>query len=499
MRAKSVAALFTMLALAVAAPLFAPAQPEQDPVSAELLAKHRAYVGWQLGDGKYDTIHITGRITNGRGILTAEFDTITNGLLYRTTTTLLQRDGIVEENGYTGNIFWRSDINGFTTPVYGDYAHYLASLTLLLREGTTELPANFLGDRTVDGKLLRLVQVTLTNGDPIDLYIDPETGAYVQATIDPSGPYETAIRILGYTKILPGTRAISSYRIGGDATYTYETIKPGAPLPNEMFHPPAPSATWSFTNYKPIPIVLTRDRILVNAVVDGVAGRFILDTGASSIVLDEAFAQRANLPVLAGTSEAATIYGPIATRLRRAATMTFGGATLQNVLVASEDFRNRDFRGLDQAGYDGLIGYDFFAGAIVKLDVYHSTMTILDPAADLTGVSGVPFLLDLSEGVPAIPMTINKSIPVKTYLDTGNPGIAFLSYELGKKYDLRIGSPVCGNLDSLTLGPLTYTGQSVCLENFGSDDMLVGYDFLKHFDYIFDYPHGRLILAPNKN
>jgi hypothetical protein len=131
--------------------------------------------------------------------------------------------------------------------------------------------------------------------------------------------------------------------------------------------------------------------------------------------------------------------------------------------------------------------------------VYDSTMTILDSAADLSNVRGVPFLLDLSEGVPALPMTINKSIPVKTYLDTGNPGVAFLSYDLARRHDLKIGSPVCGNLESLTLGPITYTGLSVCLENFGSEDMLVGYDFLKHFDYVFDYPHGRLFLAPNKN
>jgi len=29
--------------------------------------------------------------------------------------------------------------------------------------------------------------------------------------------------------------------------------------------------------------------------------------------------------------------------------------------------------------------------------------------------------------------------------------------------------------------------------------MLVGFDFLKHFDFVFDYPHGRMFLRPNKN
>jgi hypothetical protein len=29
-------------------------------------------------------------------------------------------------------------------------------------------------------------------------------------------------------------------------------------------------------------------------------------------------------------------------------------------------------------------------------------------------------------------------------------------------------------------------------------DILVGYDFLRHFDYVFDYPHGHLIMIPHK-
>ncbi len=29
--------------------------------------------------------------------------------------------------------------------------------------------------------------------------------------------------------------------------------------------------------------------------------------------------------------------------------------------------------------------------------------------------------------------------------------------------------------------------------------MLLGFDFFKRFDFVFDYPHGRIFLTPNRN
>ncbi len=135
----------------------------------------------------------------------------------------------------------------------------------------------------------------------------------------------------------------------------------------------------------------------------------------------------------------------------------------------------------------------------MKLDVYGSKMTLLDPSTDLSGVGGLPLLVDLSEGVPAIPMMLNKTIAVNALLDTGNPGIVFMSLNLARKHHLSIWARGCGNLESLTIGPIAYAGQEVCLYGFPSNYMLLGFDFLKHFDYVFDYPHGRMFMTPNKN
>ncbi|MBV8067863.1 MAG: aspartyl protease family protein [Candidatus Eremiobacteraeota bacterium] len=487
-----------LLAIAAGAGGPANAQSSQEQTAAALLARHRAFVGWQFGDGTFTSMRIVGAGYDDTGRRTEKIFKLSKGLLFHSVYTTIAR-GISERTGFTGNVFWQSDRNGFTTPIYGGYAKFLASLTVLGQEGTTELPASFVRNATIDGKAVGIVRVTLANGDPIDCYVDPQTGAYVRATIDPGGPYEQTIEIVSYAEAAPGKKMISSFRFVGNRTlYRYEQFDPNVIISDRDLHPPSPSAWWSFRNGDPIPIVLTKNRILVDALVNGARGRFILDTGATAIVLDDQFADRARVQLTGGNGEAGTFYGKVKVRTRRADTIDFGAATLHDVLVDSEDFRARDFRGLDREGYDGLIGYDFFAGAIVKLDVYGSKVTIMDPSSDLDASRGLPLLLDLSRRIPAIPITINRSLVAEALLDTGNPGVAFLSYDLAKTHDLRIGSPVCGNLESLTLGPIVYSGQSVCLDNFGGD-MLLGYDFLKHFDYVFDFPHGRMFLTPNKN
>jgi predicted aspartyl protease len=494
---------FVSFGIALLAAALAPAGAEgplQDAASAALLAKHRAYVGWQFGDGSFSSMRVTGSLTDEHGQKTQTFVFLSKGLIYHNTYTLLQRAGATVHTGYTGNLFWGADINGFPTPIYGDYAKYLASFTVLLQEGTTELPARFVENKIVDGKTLGVVRVTLTNGDAIDCYVDPQNGAYVQAKIDPDGSYETTVHILSYSDVLPEKKMIGSYRIDDSkSTRTLEKFEPNVAVSDEELHPPSPSASWTFGNQEPIPITVTHSRVLVDATVNGVKGRFILDTGANAIFLDDRFADRVGAPALKATTEAGTIYGTVKTHVRRIDSIGLGNATLRNALVYSENFRDSDYRGLDWEGLDGLIGFDFFAGAIVKLDVYASKMSILDPSTDLSAERGLPIFVDLSEGIPAIPMTFNKSIAVNAMLDTGNPGIIFMSDDIAKKHHLPVATLGCTGIESMTIGPITYTNQEVCLGGLFPSYMLIGFDFLKHFNYVFDYPHGRMFMTPNKN
>ncbi|MBV8151686.1 MAG: aspartyl protease family protein, partial [Candidatus Eremiobacteraeota bacterium] len=470
-----------------------------DPQAQALLEKHRVFVGWQFGDGTFRTMRITGDVTDEKGKKISTFVRLYAGLLYNNSSTDLERGGITERTGFTGNIFWATDFNGFTTPIYGDYAKFLASFTVLLQEGTTELPASYSGPKTVDGKPVEVVRVSLKNGDPIDLYVNPSNGSYVRAVIDPDGANDTTYHILSYQDVLLGKKMIASYRVDdGKAVHAATKFEPNVAVSGEDLHPPATTASWSFGKGTPFPFTMKRERMLVDATVNGVKGRFILDTGAFTVFLDDRFADRAGLESLKGTVTSYSLYGEDQNRIRRVKSMTFGDATLQNALVFSHDFQKEDYRGLDAKGYDGLIGFDLFAGAIVKLNVYDSTMAILDPTTDISTENGLPIFVDISQGIPTIPMTLDKTIPVNGVLDTGSPGLLLFGPDLIHKHHLgTLGG--CTNIDSLAIGPIVYTGQAACEYGMASDYMLLGFDFLKHFDFVFDYPHGRMLLRPNKN
>jgi predicted aspartyl protease len=490
-----------VIAAMMAAGSLAGAATQSDDRAAALLAKHRTYVGWQFGDASFTTLRITGNVSDEKGAQTDTFVLLSDGPAYNNAYTYVTRGDVTEHVGFTGTLFWSSDLNGFTTPVYGDYAKFLASKTLLFHEGTTELPASYTRDDTIDGKPVSVVRVTLANADPIDLFIDPTTGAYVAATIDPGGAYETTYHVLSYGDVVLGKKMIASYRVDEDKDVaSYTKFEPNVLVSDADLHPPAATASWTFDNANPSPITMTHDRMLMDATVNGVKGRFIIDTGADSIYLDDRFADRVNATTRKGMSEGYSLYGEVPTHVRNVSTIGIGGATLHNALVFSQDFRRDNYRGLDWEGYDGLLGFDLFAAAIVKLDVYDSKITVLDPTDDLSNQTGLPLLVDISEGIPIIPMVLNKTVAVGSMLDTGNPGVVIFGKDFAKKHGLRLGEG-CSVLDSLAIGPITYANEGACEweSGFAENRMLLGFDFLKHFDFVFDYPRGRMFMTPNKN
>jgi len=501
------------LAMAVSY-LGAPAQSAAtaDASVAALLLKHRTFAGWQLGDGTFKTLLLTRRYVDSEGNATQVARERRAGLIYRTTTFLPNREAVTDDAGFTGNIFWTSSQNGFTTPLYGDLAKVRYSYNLLFNEGTSALSGESRGTETVDGKPYAKVHLDVPQADAIDIDVDPETGAYTRAAIDPGGRHEIVVHILSYAQVL-GKRMIGSYRIGdGPAgTYTYTDIQPNLAIADADLHPPAAQARWTFAGDKAFPIATTvkPSRVLVDATVNGVKGHFIIDSGASAIFLNERFAERAKVAKVADAGVAIGLYGAQRATVRRIATLEIGGNTLSNVLVEAQNFNSSNYWGLDDRDYDGLLGYDFFAGAMVTLDAVAKTMTIADPSLAIVDPQGLAVLVDTSNRIPSVPMTLNQTIAVNAMLDTGDPGMVVFGPDILYKYHLRMarrigtrvgaGSVECGNIETLQLGPISYGGAQACKVDSGvvsGRDVLVGLDFLQHFAIQFDYPHGRMFFQP---
>jgi predicted aspartyl protease len=57
----------------------------------------------------------------------------------------------------------------------------------------------------------------------------------------------------------------------------------------------------------------------------------------------------------------------------------------------------------------------------------------------------------------------------------------------------------CSTLSSMSLGPIVYQNTFACVSPSLTADnfVLVGYDFLKQFDFVFDYPEDLFIMKPH--
>ncbi|HEV2741487.1 MAG TPA: aspartyl protease family protein [Candidatus Elarobacter sp.] len=506
----TLSAFVAFVALAAVAPRAAGAADD----AAALLAKHKAYAGWQAGDGAIASLRESGSVTlDGRVV--ALIRAVHRGPIFRES--YARAAGGTFEDGFTGRVLWSSNQNGFTVQTIGDAARYVYTEDALFGEGLSSLPGTVLRTETIDGTPVTWVRVAPAVGVAAELAIDPATGSLKRAVLDPNGKYETRFDVMGYTDVGGGKRVLSSWRYtGGKALHAYTTIEANKPVTDDELHPPKQTATWSFDPaVASVPIELTKDRIFVYAMVNGVRGKFILDTGAGSIAFTDTFARRAGAKRV-GESTIVGIGGGAAANLYKVDTIAFGANALHDVII----YTGLDERGSSETDVAGLIGFDLLAGAIVELDLDGKTLRIMDPAKVQPDTSkGLVVHVDLADGTPRVAMTVAGRVPVLATLDSGNPLHVLFSQSLVSRDRVSFftdptslasqlqyygvnGSEIahCGQLQSLELGPIVYRPVPACASgSMSHNDVLVGLDFIRAFNVVFDYPDGYLLMMPRKS
>jgi predicted aspartyl protease len=505
------AAAFALVACAAA---LAPRSAAAADDAAAVLAKHKAYLGWQAGDGAIASLRESGTITlDGRtvGVIRA----VHRGPVFRESYS--RGSGRSYEDGFTGRVLWSSNQNGFTVQTIGEAARFVYTEQALFGGGLTSLAATAVRSETLDGTPVAWVRVAPEVGVAAELAIDPATGALKRAVLDPNGKYETRFDVLGYTDVGAGKRVISSWRYtGGKSVYAYTTIEANTPVTDDELHPPKQTATWAFDpGAATVPVELTQYRVLIDATVNGVRGKFILDTGASSIAFTDTFARRVGAKRV-GKTEIFGIGGGATANLYKVDTIAFGRSVLHDVVILT----GLDERGSSENEIAGLIGFDLLAGAIVELDLDTKTLRITDPAKVQPDTTrGLVVHVDLNEGVPRVGMTVAGRVPVLAMLDSGNPlhvlfsqtlvsrdRVSFFSDPSSLASQLQYygvnGSEIarCGQLQSLELGPIVYRPVPACASpSMSHNDVLVGLDFIRAFNVVFDYPDGYLLMMPRKS
>ncbi|HEY4442431.1 MAG TPA: aspartyl protease family protein [Candidatus Elarobacter sp.] len=496
--------LFTAVAAAFAVLVFAPPAGAADSGAAALMARHRAYVGFSGMDGSVRSLRVLGQITR-EGNPVGRFATYRRGALERH---LGDGRSTREQRGFDGTAFWSANGNGFTVNTVGEPVKILISETLLFDERLDSAAAAFVGDETVDGVKAARLHLVPEVGWPIDVWVDRESGAFRRAVIDPGGIYEEDIHIDKYVEIGDGKRIIGAWRYGAGARlYTVTSATANTVLSSTELERPRQTASWSFGSGAPVPFKIISDSIVFEASVNGHPGRFKLDSGAAGLAMTDDFVRRAGATRV-GRTGIVGIGGGAAANVYLVDTFGVGDSTLRNVRVLT---------GLDESlakESDGYIGFDLLAGALVDLDFDKGSFRVLDVSKVQPDFSqGYTFNVDLSQGVPRIAVMLGGTIPAIATLDSGNSysmlfnskaldakGVTFITRNRARINGVS-GSEIdqCGVLPKVLFGPITFGDVPSCAsESMAVHDVLVGFDFLKHFNIVFDYADGKMLMVPRK-
>jgi len=352
----------------------------------------------------------------------------------------------------------------------------------------------------------------------------------VRVVVAPGSTDERSFDDLRYAKV-DGKELLASWR-SGDLAYRLTSFDAVKPVTDSDLTPPRASASWSIDS-APVPFWLATQTdnsraVRVVATVNGHSGIFLLSTGAPAIVLFSDFARDAGVKD-EGTLSVSPFSGNVSfDGYALARDMQVGKSVLHDVTVAKLTAPGNKMA--------GILGYDFFAGAVVNVDLAKSQLTIAPPA-QLPSVppQGFAFPVDLTTQEPVIAMALGQG-EMHPAIDTGLSGFILASQALRDSgrlsgHDISsqaavgfggqgaTGDPIattglditytdwhssstngsCVSTDQLYVGPYKYENPPVCFAGanvLGPDGGRIGLDFLRHFDWTVDYPHGRFIVSP---
>jgi hypothetical protein len=271
----------------------------------------------------------------------------------------------------------------------------------------------------------------------------------------------------------------------------------------------------------PLPARFVDGDIIVRLAIAGRELDFVLDSGASSVVIDAAVARRLGLandplgaPADASDDGATPVDIP---------SIAVGDLTVRDVVASALPF---DYEAKDHTPIAGLLGYDFLAGAVVHVDYRRQRLFAIAPASfdpAIPGATSVPISLD--DGVPMVSVRVGRGLGDRFIVDSGADDV-YLFDRFARAHPRDVvdrrgavtqfsslayrendGTParmplIAVDVDDFTFADVDFRHFLAYRVAEGSDsgidaDGLIGYRFLRYYDLYFDYPAGQLVLQPN--
>ncbi|MEJ7862918.1 MAG: aspartyl protease family protein [Pyrinomonadaceae bacterium] len=279
---------------------------------------------------------------------------------------------------------------------------------------------------------------------------------------------------------------------------------------------------------KPIAIVLfevSNNVVLMKVKVNGSKPlSFILDTGASGIVISENQAKELGLK-LEEQAVASTQGGSIEASLVKDASLRLSkDVELTNIMLSVIRLN-----GLE-AGFgrkiDGILGYEIFDRFVVEIDYVSKLVSFHEPQTFKYSGRGKIFPITVEEGTPFIlgkvaPVS-NQSFEGKFLIDTGSTGTISLNSPFATRNKLLELVPITksitfggllagkstgrvGRVNSFQFGDIVIANPvAIFSQDTEGDDSneefsgVIGSEVLRRFKLIIDYSRKQIILEANK-
>lgn len=243
---------------------------------------------------------------------------------------------------------------------------------------------------------------------------------------------------------------------------------------------------------------------------------FILDTGAGTSLLSSDLAKQLEVEIL-GSKEGQSAGGKVSVSLAKVNSLAIGETKLVDVDVGIVDLG--PIAKTIGEKIDGDLGYNFLKHFRVTIDYRNSEIRFDDPKRVESFGRGAKTEVPIRLANPAKPLILvdvhaNGCGPFQFAIDTGTSTSA-ISPELAKQLGIE-GAPIgpvttgsapvnvhAGSIESFQLGGAKIDNMAVVVADFfamlnaaigAKLDGIVGYNFLRNYKVVIDYPSEMLTL-----
>ncbi|HWY40081.1 MAG TPA: retropepsin-like aspartic protease [Chthoniobacterales bacterium] len=243
---------------------------------------------------------------------------------------------------------------------------------------------------------------------------------------------------------------------------------------------------------------------------------FILDTGAGTSLLSTEVAKKLDIKVI-GSKEGQSAGGNVSVSLAKVDSLTVAETKVEDVDVGIVDLSH--IAKTIGAKIDGDLGYNFLKHFRVTIDYRDSLLRLDDPKRVDSFAHGAMTEIPIRLANPAKPLILveihaNGRGPFQFAIDTGTSTTA-IAPELAQVLGVQTspvgagttgGAPVdffAGSLQSFQLGRARIDNMAVVVADFftmlnsaigAKLDGIVGYNFLRNYKVVIDYPGETLTL-----